>query len=58
MDRILKEPTMPDPYRQAAGLRDGAMSILIGIGARRSVKTGQPVRIASLTTLEPRLARP
>ena len=57
-DRIFKDPTAPDPYRLAAGARDGAMSILIGIGARTSVKTGEPVNIASLTTLKPRLARP
>jgi predicted dehydrogenase len=57
-DRIFKDPTAPDPYRHAAGVRDGAMSILIGIGARTSVKTGEPVKVASLTTLKPRLARP
>ena len=57
-DRIFKDPTAPDPYRQASGARDGAMSILIGVGARKSVKTGDPVKIASLTTLKPRLVRP
>ena len=57
-DRIFKDPTMPDPYRQAAGARDGAMSILVGIAARESVKTGEPIRIASLTSLQPRAIRP
>jgi predicted dehydrogenase len=57
-DRIFKDPTMPDPYRQAAGSRDGAMSILIGIAARKSIKTGEPVKIGSLTTLKPRAVRP
>ena len=38
-DRIFKDTTMPDPYRQAAWSRDGAMSILIGVAARESVKT-------------------
>ncbi len=57
-DRIFKDPSAPDPYRQAAGTRDGAMSILIGIGARESVKSGQPVQIGSLTTLKPRVDRP
>lgn len=57
-DRIFKDPTMPDPYRQAAGARDGAMSILVGIAARESVKTGEPIRIASLTSLKPRAIRP
>lgn len=57
-DRIFKDPTAPDPHGLAAGVRDGAMSVLIGIGARKSVKTGEPVRIASLTTLKPRRERP
>jgi len=57
-DRIFKDPNAPDPYRHAAGVRDGAMSILIGIGARTSVKTGKPVKIASLSTLKPRAERP
>jgi len=57
-DRIFKDPTAPDPYRHAAGVRDGAMSILIGIAARTSVKTGEPVKIASMTTLKPRRVRP
>ncbi|MDE2771140.1 MAG: Gfo/Idh/MocA family oxidoreductase [Bacteroidota bacterium] len=57
-DRIFKDPTMPDPYRQAAGARDGAMSILVGIAARESVKTGEPIRVASLTSLKPRTIRP
>jgi len=57
-DRIFKDPSAPDPYRHAAGVRDGAMSILIGIAARTSVKTGEPVKIASLTTLKPRPERP
>jgi len=57
-DRIFKDPSAPDQYRHAAGVRDGAMSILIGIAARTSVKAGEPVKIASLTTLKPRLERP
>ena len=57
-DRIFKDPSMPDPFRQAAGARDGAMSILIGVAARESVKTGEPIKIASLTSLKPRAIRP
>lgn len=57
-DRIFKDPAAPDPYGQAAGVRDGAMSILLGVAARTSVKTGRPVRIGSLTTLEPQAVRP
>jgi predicted dehydrogenase len=57
MDRVFRDPSAPDPYGHAAGVRDGAMSILIGIAARTSVKTGEPVKIASLTTLKPRATR-
>ena len=57
-DRIFRNPEMPDPLRLAAGSRDGAMSILIGIAARESVKTGEPVRIGALTSLKPRAIRP
>ena len=57
-DRIFKDPTLPDPYRQSAGSRDGAMSILVGIAARESAKTGEPIKIGSLTSLKPRAVRP
>jgi len=39
------------------GVRDGAMSILIGIAARKSIEAGHPVRISELTDLEPRVRR-
>ncbi len=38
--------------KQQAGLRDGALSVLVGIAARRSIDEGRPVRIADLTNLE------
>ena len=57
-DRIFRTPDMPDPLRLSAGSRDGAMSILIGVAARESVKTGEPVRIGALTSLKPRAVRP
>ena len=57
-DRIFKHPDQPDPLRLNAGARDGAMSVLIGVAARESVKTGEPVRISSLTSLKPRAVRP
>lgn len=57
-DRIFKNRDAPDPFRQAAGLRDGAMAVLIGIAARESVKRREPVQIADLTSLAPRAQRP
>ncbi|MEX0980483.1 MAG: Gfo/Idh/MocA family oxidoreductase [Bacteroidales bacterium] len=47
----------PDPLNHMAGSRDGAMSVLIGIAARKSIETGKPIRIAELTSLEPRVKR-
>lgn len=42
-----------DPFKQAAGSRDGALSILVGIAARNSIDTGIPVKIATLTSIQP-----
>lgn len=56
-DKIFENPDAPDPYKHAAGVRDGAMSILIGVAARNSIETGKPIRIASLTDLQPRARR-
>ncbi len=52
-DKIFKYPEQKDPLRQFAGTRDGAMSILVGIAARKSIESGNPINIASLTTLKP-----
>ncbi len=57
-DKIFKTPNAPDPYRQSAGVRSGAMSILVGIAARTSIDTGKPVKIADLTSLKPMAKRP
>jgi len=37
-----------------AGTREGAMSILIGIAARKSIAEGRPVKITELTDLVPK----
>ncbi|MEZ4826373.1 MAG: Gfo/Idh/MocA family oxidoreductase [Bacteroidia bacterium] len=56
-DKIFKNPDAPDPYRHSAGSRDGAMSILVGIAARKSIESGHPIKVAELTDLEPRAER-
>lgn len=58
MDKLFKDPGMPDPLHQSAGVRDGIMSILIGIAARKSTASGVPVNIADLTSLEPQPQKP
>ena len=57
-DKIFKNPTMEDPYRQSAGTREGAMSILVGIAARNSIEQKKPVKIGDLTSLKPQAVRP
>ncbi len=44
---------LPDPMRQRASLRDGALAVLVGVAARKSCDSGQPVKIASLTEIVP-----
>lgn len=52
-DKIFLNPDAPDPLKHAAGLRDGAMSVLVGVAARKSIKSNRPVKIASLSSLKP-----
>jgi predicted dehydrogenase len=56
-DQIFRNPDMADPLKHAAGLRDGAMAILIGVAARKSIDEGRPVRIEELTDLKPGAVR-
>lgn len=56
-DKIFRDPEVKDPFDRAAGLRDGVMSILIGIAARKSIESGEPIKTAELTTMEPRIKR-
>ncbi|SDD25494.1 Predicted dehydrogenase [Algoriphagus faecimaris] len=51
-DKLFKDPEMADPWRQSAGSRDGAMSILVGIAARNSIEQGKKIKIADLTDIE------
>ena len=52
LDQIFLK-NIPDPLRQSAGTRDGALSALIGIAAVKSCDTGMPIRIDSLTSIVP-----
>ena len=57
-DKIFKTPNMADPLKHAAGSRDGAFSILVGIAARKSIEEQRPVKIEELTDLKPMAKRP
>ncbi|GAB2816487.1 Gfo/Idh/MocA family protein [Ferruginibacter profundus] len=56
-DKLLKDrifiPGTADNLRQSAGVRDGALSCLVGIAARKSCDSGKPVMIGDLTTIKP-----
>jgi len=56
-DKIFVSPNVEDPFGRAAGSRDGVMSVLIGIAARKSIETGNKVQINDLSDLEPRARR-
>ena len=56
-DKIFITPDIEDEFGRAAGVRDGAMSCLIGIAARRSIESGKPIKIANLTDLKPKIER-
>lgn len=56
-DKIFTNADEKDQFDRAAGVRDGAMSILVGIAARKSIESGNPIKIQELTTLVPREKR-
>ncbi len=47
VDVFSKNPPL-DPYLRAADVSSGALSILTGVAANKSMQTGQPVRVESL----------
>ena len=47
-ERLFGTQVRPDPLNHMAGSRAGAMSILVGVAANRSMSTGATVRIADL----------
>jgi len=57
MQRRMFVDTNDNPHHIMAGTRDGAMSILIGIAARKSIKEKRPVKISELTDLVPMAKR-
>jgi predicted dehydrogenase len=53
MQRRIFRDKQDNPYNVMAGTRDGAMSTLIGIAARKSIQLKRPVKISELTDLVP-----
>ena len=56
-DKLLKDqiflPNIADPMKQCANSRDGALACLVGIAARHSIASRQPVNIGDLTSIRP-----
>lgn len=52
-DKMFRSPELDDPHGRSAGSRDGVMSVLIGIAARKSIESGKPIKISDLTDLQP-----
>lgn len=52
-DKIFVNPDAADPYKHSAGIRDGIMSVLVGVAARNSINSNSPVKIADLTEIKP-----
>lgn len=57
-DKIFKSQNSEDPFKHAAGTRDGAMSILVGIAARKSIEQNRPILISDLTDIALEAKRP
>jgi predicted dehydrogenase len=57
-NQILRNTDMEDPLNHMAGSRDGAMSALVGIAARKSIESGKSVKIKDLTDIVPQEKRP
>ncbi len=52
---LFKGENQADSLNQSAGVRAGAMAVLVGIAARKSIDSGLPVKIESLTSLKPKI---
>jgi len=57
MQRRIFTDVNDNPHHVMAGTREGAMSILIGIAARKSIQLKRPVKISELTDLVPMVNR-
>jgi predicted dehydrogenase len=53
MQRRIFVDHQDNPHHVMAGTRDGAMSVLIGVAARKSIQLKRPVKISELTDLKP-----
>lgn len=57
-ERIFRNPKNENPLKIMAGTRDGAMSCLIGVAARKSIEEKRSVKISELVDIVPMAKRP
>ncbi len=57
-EKIFRNPNNENPYNIMAGTRDGAMSCLIGIAARKSIEEKRTIKLSELTDIVPAAKRP
>ncbi len=53
LNKIFVTPDINDQFDRSAGIRDGLMSILIGIAARNSIESNKTIKIKDLIDLKP-----
>ena len=51
MEQLFSARPPADPFHRAASHLDGAASILVGISANESIRTGQPIDCDNLVPL-------
>jgi hypothetical protein len=51
LDAMFRGKDARPQLERAADLRDGVMSVLVGIAARKSIDEGRPVKIAELVSI-------
>jgi hypothetical protein len=51
LEQLFSPAPPPDPFKRAASHLDGAASVLVGIAANQSIRTGQLVHIDDLFLL-------
>jgi len=55
-NRLFRNPN-DNPFNILAGTRDGAMSLLIGVAARKSIEQNRTIKISELTDIIPKANR-
>ncbi len=58
LEQLFSPTPPPDPFNRAASFIDGAASVLVGIAANQSIRTGQLVPIDDLFPLSQKMLRP